>query len=139
MYFSTTAEEKPELRDFFKYLEFKGTNEAEFVKASFQVKSEIFYRWKWGGSIHAHNMEAETTQRYLVNKIRLRGLENIVDEKERRFWQGELMFEDYCRKVMERIGIIKSPVATDETVRSVAQKFNGVVTSGYSRKDWVQE
>ena len=134
MYFSTTADEKPYLRDFFAWLTYRGINESDVTSMSIDRRKEIFLKWKWGSSEPGSNQEAESTRGLAISTLKKQGLDHISDPYELAYWKTALAFDEKCNKIMERIGIIRSEAHTDPVVREVVRNVSGTITGGYRRE-----
>ncbi|HEY9874612.1 MAG TPA: hypothetical protein V6D12_14325 [Candidatus Obscuribacterales bacterium] len=112
--------------NFKDYLIKKGITFQSFIVMKPDQKEKIFLLWKWGGSEHSHNVEAERARAYCVGNAKDHGLENISDIKERRYWQAVLRFEVDCLETKKQIGLIKSEIK-DERVEAVRKLVGGTI------------
>lgn len=122
------------VRDFFKDLHSMGLTEDKLLSLDIAKRKEFFLKWKHFGSTSFN--EIETTDRYFASKKKREDVLKIADEEERNYWLNFLNFEDYCTKVLRRIGVLPSDVKSDEVVQGVAKQMGGQVVAGYHRKDW---
>ena len=91
-------------KDFEHYLNLKNLR-SDFLKLDPNGREKILMKYKWGGSVHDHNMEAEGTRRYLVSQCRNQGVQNMKGD-EKTYWEGVLKTEDYFLELKKLYGMI---------------------------------